>query len=118
MDLKSLRLDLSMPFNGSVQCGLLKRQKNIDITIGNASVDAFDINLDVNNNVFHTIASIICLDLPFCKNAIQDAIDGAIQKVIEDTVPGALAKQIAPALQAIADMAKCPGSADEESIAV
>jgi len=110
VDLDHLKIDLSMPINGSVQCGLLKRQKNIQIAIGDAHVDDFDLNLDVNNNVFHTIASVVCLDLPFCKDAIQNAINDAIKRAIVDNVPDALAEAIAPVLQGVVDVLECPGS--------
>jgi len=91
----------------------LKRQKNIEIAIGDAHVDDFDLNLDVNNNVFHTIASVVCLDLPFCKDAIQNAINDAIKRAIVDNVPDALAEAIAPVLQGVVDVAQCPGSVVE-----
>lgn len=91
-------------------------KKNIDITVGDATVDAFDLNLDVNNNALHTIASIVCLDLPFCKDAIQNAIDSAIQRVIVENVPDALAQAIAPALQGVVDVAACPGSTVESVV--
>lgn len=116
VSLAHLKVDLSMPINGSVQCGLLKRQKNIDIDVGDATVDAFDLNLDVNNNALHTIASIVCLDLPFCKDAIQNAIDNAIQRVIVENVPDALAQAIAPALQGAVDVASCPGSTEKSVV--
>jgi len=118
VSLQHLKLGLSMPINGSIQCGLLKRQKHIDILVGDASVDDFDLNLDVNNNVFSTIAAVICLDLPFCKDAIQNAIDGAIKKAIVDHVPDALAKVIAPALNGAVGVLQCPGGAVEEEIYV
>jgi hypothetical protein len=110
IELDQLKLDLTMPVSGSLQCGL---KNDIDISVGDASVDAFDLNLDVNNKAFRTIASIICLDLPFCKHGIEDGINNAIKKVIVDTVPGALAKVIAPSLQAVADVLKCPGGIEE-----
>jgi hypothetical protein len=110
IDLDQLKLDLTVPVSGSLQCGL---KNDIDITVGDASVDAFDLNLDVNNKAFRTIASIICLDLPFCKHGIEDGINDAIKAVIKDLVPGALLKIITPSLQAIADVAKCPGGMEE-----
>lgn len=106
IDLDQLKLDLTLPVSGSVQCGF---KNDIDITVGDASVDAFDLNLDVNNKAFRTIAALICLDLPFCKHGIEDGINNAIRKVIVDNVPKALAKSIAPALQSVVDVAKCPG---------
>jgi len=114
ISLEQLKVDLTLPVNGSVQCGIFKKKNHIDINIGDTSVDAFDLNFDVNNKAFSTIAAVICLDLPFCKNAIQDAIDDAIKLAIKEFVPAALAKMISPAIQAVVDLAECPGSIDEE----
>jgi len=114
ISLKQLKVELTLPFNGSIECGLFK--KDIDIHIGDVSIDDFDLNFDVNNKAFSTAAAVICLDLPFCKNAIQDAIDGAIKAAIKDIVPGVLAKTIAPAIQAVVDLAKCPKLAEENLI--
>lgn len=116
ISLEQLKVDLSIPVNGSVQCGIFK--KNIDINVGDASIDAFDLNFDVNNKAFSTIAAVICLDLPFCKNAIQDAIDDAIKLAIKEFVPPALSKMIRPAIQAVVDMAKCPGGIGDEALIV
>jgi len=113
ISLEHLKVDLTMPINGSVQCGF---RKNIDIHVGDTSIDAFDLNFDVNNKAFSDIAAIVCLDLPFCKNAIQDAIDDAIQLAIKEFVPPALAKMISPAIQAVVDVVECPGSIDEAVI--
>merc|ERR1712006_3289 len=98
ISLEQLRVDLSLPVNGSVQCGLLPKQKNIDIHIGDTSIDAFDLNFDVNNKAFSTIAAVVCLDLPFCKDAIQDAIDDAIKVAIKTFVPPVMSKLITPAI--------------------
>lgn len=116
VSLEHLKVELSLPVNGSVQCGVFK--KDIDIKVGDATIDAFDLNVDVNQKALKTIASIICLDLPFCKDAIQDAIDGAIQKAIVDNVPPVLAKMISPAVQGIVDVVQCPGSTDDGFITV
>lgn len=114
ISLEQLIVDLSMPLNGSVQCGF---KKNIDINIGETSIDNFDLNFDVNNKAFSDIAAVICLDLPFCKNAIQDAIDGAIRLAIKDFVPPVLAKVISPALQAAVDLLNCP-KVEEDNLIV
>jgi hypothetical protein len=116
ISLDQLKVELSLPVNGSVECGLFK--KDIDIKVGDTSVDAFDLNIDVNQKALQTIASIVCLDLPFCKDAIQDAIDGAIRQAIVDNVPPVLAKMVSSAIQGIVDVVQCPGSTDEGFITV
>jgi len=114
ISLQQLKTELTLPINGSIQCGLLPKQKNIDIHIGDSVIDAFDLNFDVNNKAFETAASIICLDLPFCKDIIQDAIDGALKDTIKLIVPGVMAKAIAPIMQPIVDKyAKCPKVVEE-----
>lgn len=116
IDLSQLKVIVSLPLSGSVQCGLLKRQKNITIEVGEAHVDSFDLNLDVNNNVIHDVSKVVCLGLPFCENTIQGAIDDAITLVIKTFVPGELGKIITPVLQSVTDGLECPGSIETDTL--
>jgi len=118
LSLDQLKVELSLPVNGSVQCGLLPRQKNIDIHIGDTSIDAFDLNFDVNNKAIRDISAVICLDLPFCKNAISDAIDDAIQFALKTFVPPVMSKLITPAIQAVVDVVQCPKVEPEDEVVV
>jgi hypothetical protein len=118
LSLDQLKVELTLPVNGSVQCGLLPKQKNIDIHIGHTSVDAFDLNFDVNNKAIRDISAVICLDLPFCKHAIADAIDDAIQLALKTFVPPVMSKLITPAIQAVVNMAQCPKVEPEDEVVV
>lgn len=116
IDLSQLKVIVSLPLSGSVQCGLLKRQKNITIEVGKAHVDSFDLNLDVNNNAIHDVSKIVCLGLPFCEHTIQGAIDDAITLVINTFAPGVLGRIITPVGQAVMDGLECPGSIETEAL--
>lgn len=122
LSLDQLKVLLSLPVNGSVQCGLLPKQKNIDIHIGDASIDAFDLNFDVNNKAIRDISAAICLDLPFCKSAIADAIDDAIQLALKTFVPPVMKKLtnqlIIPAIQSVVDVVQCPKVEPEDEVVV
>lgn len=108
-----LKLTLDLPISGSVQCGPFAH--NIEITVGQSSVADFDLDVEMDlDKTLKTISSVICLNLPFCKDAIKDAISKGIRNNIHDKVPEALAKEIAPMLQELANQAKCPHMDDEE----
>jgi hypothetical protein len=105
--LEQLTVGLTVPVNGSIICGL---RKDIDIHIGETTVDNFDLNFEINNKAFADIASIICLDLPLCKDAISDAIDDAIKLAIKEFTPPILARLVTPIVQGVVDkfLGSCP----------
>jgi len=114
LSLEQLKVGLSLPVNGSIQCGL---RKNIDIHIGDTTVDEFDLNFDVNNKAFNDVAAVICLDLPICKDAIRDAIDDAIRAAIKDLTPPILAKLVTPIVQGVVDkFSTCPKLEPDEEV--
>jgi len=114
INLDQLTASLHLPAAGNIQCGVRKNQKNINITFGDAALTDFDLDVNLQlDKALSTIAAVICLDLPFCKDAIQDGIDGAIKGLIMDTVPNAVAGLISPTLQSLVTGLTCPGSSEE-----
>jgi len=119
ISLDQLTANLLLPASGNIQCGLRKNQKNISVTFGDAALTDFDLDVNVELDIaLRALSSLICLDLPFCKNAIQDGIDGAIKSLIVDNVPDAVEGMITPTLQSLVTGLTCPGSSVDEESAV
>merc|ERR1712113_126147 len=78
ISLEKISLTLAVPLSGSVNCGLFTK----NLTVHVCAAELTDVNLDVDltlDKTIDTIASVVCADLPFCKDAIHRAISKAIK---------------------------------------
>merc|ERR1712032_645061 len=108
--LKKITMGLALPLGGAVDCA--SDSQNVSVTIGEASVTDFNLDVDLQpDKTLSTIASVICFNLPFCKDAIKDAISKGIKDQIVQHVPNRVAHETTALLRELVKDLKCPGSA-------
>jgi len=103
---RAIALVARLPFNGKMNCVF---RKEIDVHMG--SVEITSLNLDVDLHLeksLDTIVAVVCVGLPFCKDAIKKAISNTIKNEIEKQVPKQMAQQLTQVLQGLTSKLQCP----------
>lgn len=106
LTLDKIALVARLPFNGKMNCVF---RKEIDVHMG--SVEITSLNLDVDLHLeksLDTIVAVVCVGLPFCKDAIKKAISNTIKNEIEKQVPKQMAQQLTQVLQGLTSKLQCP----------
>lgn len=110
LQLRHVSLDLVLPFVGEAICN--DDVEAVNVTVGTPVINIANLNADFQlDSTLQSIANVICVGLPVCKDAIKTGITRTIKKSIYQKVPAALAGLLKKVLQDLAKGARCPNLA-------
>jgi len=106
--LDKVTLTTNVPMTGKVNC-VYADSKEMHINVGAVTIKALglDVNLQLDKSL-DTIVGVICVGLPFCTDAIKDAISKAIKVQIQTVLPKQIEQQLTQVLQGVTSKLQCP----------
>lgn len=107
IDLQNVEATAVVPFSGVTDC--FPSGHSINTTLEQISVTDFNLDVDLKlDSTLDTIASVVCADLPFCKDAIKKEITSTAKDEIVKEVPRQVTSQLTPVFQKMLNIMHCP----------